>query len=243
MRRIPTFISLAPAVVLLVVAWPRDARAQSTSDAKLWAGVSGRLELIDRVRFDVEQQERIGADQGMESSLTELGARLRLRKYLAVGAQYRLAIVDPDGVAHRLAGDVRLQASRARWTAQYRLRLQRGWDSMESKTTVRNKVGLSYDLTKRVTPFVETEAHYLTTNSEWREVRLAFGIDAALTKRIDLGAFYMFQSEFNKSVDETNHIIGVGLSYTFKRTAKKGKKKVGDEDEVDEDKGDAGVSD
>ena len=210
------WVSLA-VLVLVIVAAPGRSHAQSTSDGKVWAGFTGKVDLTDPIRLDVEHQERFGSANGVEQSLTELSLRFQVLEMLRLGAAYRMSATTYDGANHRVSGDATLSHEFGDLELAYRLRLQSTSRPTDTRTSVRNKVGASYAYSKHLEPFAAFELHYLTTNSEFREARAVFGADVELSKRMSLGAFYMFQSEFNKRVSETNHILGLGLSFSFRK--------------------------
>lgn len=213
--------AIAAAVSLVVlVAGPPDAVAQTQDDAKVWAGFTGGIELAPKLRLDVEQQARAGAAEGFERTFTEVGLRLRVHKHLRFGGGYRFIVTANDGIWHRGAADVRLRYRFKPTTLSYRLRLQSTSRNDGTRTAVRNRVRASYDVSKSLAPFAALELHYLTTNSEFREARVYFGLDVAVTRDVGVRAFYMFQSEFNKSVDESNHIFGIAVDYRIRRVKK-----------------------
>jgi predicted porin len=213
-----------PIVFFIAVFVPgKNAHAQSTSDAKLWAGFTGRVELHDRLRVDLKQQERFSFSDGAEKSISEAKLRARIHRYLRLAGAYRLIATGVDGFWHRGSADIGTGYDLGDLELSYRLRLQSTRRPNETVSSVRNKLSAQYDFSKGLKPEVAFELHYSTTNSEFREARLIAGIEKRLSKRVRVEAFYMFQAEFNKNTDENNHIVGLNLSYTFRRVKKKDK--------------------
>jgi hypothetical protein len=216
------------ALALFCVAFllPSVSSAQSSTDAKLWTGFVGRTELTKPLRIDVEHQQRFSSDNGAEKMLTEFKLRYRAHKLLRVGAAYRLiGAQDPDGFWHRVSGDVGTGYEIGKIELAYRLRFQSTIRPTETVSALRNKLGAEYGFGGGLSAGGAAELHYSTSNSEFREIRLVASVDKRLNKKIKVGAFYMYQNEFNKNVEEYNHIFGVGMTYTFRRARKAKTKK------------------
>ena len=226
-RVINSFRILVCAVLLgLVLLSTSQASAQSTTDTKLWAGFTGKTDLLSRLRLDVEHQHRFSSSNGIEKALTEFGLRLKVIDLIRLGVAYRIIATPDDGFWHRGDFNLGLAHSLGPIDLSYRLRLQSTRRSTETVSAVRNKFGLAYDTDTPITPSAAFELHYSTTDSEFREARFLAGADLKISKKIQLGAFYMFQSEFNKRVGENNHVLKLGLTYVFRRVKAKKKKKL-----------------
>lgn len=140
-----------------------------------------------------------------------------LKQYLRLGVAYRTIATPGDGFWHR--GSINLGAgySFGRIGLSYRLRLQTTKRSNETVNAIRNKVSLDYDLGGGITPKAAAELHYSSTNSEFRELRMVAGLEKKLSKKIRIDVAYMFQSEFNKRLNESNHVFIFGLTYVFRK--------------------------
>lgn len=209
---------LATSLFVVLLGAPSEVWSQSATDAKVWAGFVGRVEISKPLKIDVEHQQRFSSSDGAEKNLTEIKGRFRAHKFVRLAAAYRLiAAGDPDGVHHRLSVDGGTRVGMGKVGLSYRLRYQSTIRPNETLSTLRNKVGLGYELGKGLAAEVATELHYSLGNSEFRELRVVGGVDKKISKRLKIGGFYMFQNEFNKKTTEYNHILGVGLTYVFRR--------------------------
>lgn len=184
--------------------------------------MEARIDLSRPVRLDLEHEERLGSADGFEKRVTEIELRVDVHDMLQLAGSYRLSVTAEDGVWHRASGDAKASYEVARLSFAYRLRLQSSYRPDGTVSMLRNKIGASYELGKRVEPFAAFESHYSRTNSEFRENRLVLGSEVRLSKRIELEAYYMYQNEFNKRIPERNHVLGLGLSFRL-RKAKKSK--------------------
>ncbi len=233
-------------IAALVPCLHGEASAQSQTDAKLWAGFTGEVELTRQLRLDIEEELRLGDSfTGFDKTFTQLGLRYRINKFLRVSGHYRFIVTQDDfgsaEIQNRGAGDIELRYGMGKWRADYRLRLQSTVRPDNTRTYVRNKLKGSYRLDKKLAPFAGVEVFYLTTKSEFREFRVYLGSGWQINRKMGLSVFYMYQNEFNTGDPEQNHILGVGMSYRFrdirgggkKKKQKKKKKKKKDKDTVD----------
>jgi hypothetical protein len=205
------------AIAAITLIGSSQAHAQSNTDTKLWTGFAGRIDLLEPLRLDIEHQQRLSSDTGIEKSLTEFELRLRLATYFKVGAAYRIIATEDDGFWHRGSLNLGAEYEFGRIGLSYRLRLQSTKRSTETVNAIRNKIGAEYDLGGGLTPNVAAELHYSSTNSEFRELRFVVGVDKQLSKKLSIGAAYMLQSEYNKQVNETNHVLILGVTYVFRK--------------------------
>lgn len=211
------FAISALVLAAIVLAGPSPAQAQSNTDSKLWVGAAGRVGLLKSLRLDIDHQQRYSNDIGVEKSLTEFELRLRFAGYFRVGAAYRTIATPDDGFWHRGSLNLGARYDLGRIGLSYRLRLQTTERSNETVNAIRNKVAADYDLGGGIKPKVAAELHYSTSKSEFREVRFVAGVEKKLSKRVRIGASYMFQSEFNKRTNENNHVLLVGLTYIVRK--------------------------
>ncbi len=197
------------------------ASAQS-SDAKLWTGFVGKIELAEPLNLNLEHQERLSSDKGIEKNLTEGKLSLRVHDYVRLAGAYRVIATEADSFWHRYSADAIAGYEIGALELSYRLRYQTTVRPTENRSLVRNKFGVEYDMGK-TSPWAAFELHYSTDKSEFREARFALGVERKLSKKIKIGAFYMFQNEFNKRIEERNHVLGVEMTYVFRRIKKKSK--------------------
>ncbi len=200
-------------VALLVVSG--DAFAQSASESQAWTGASVRKSLGKKARLELEQQARFGSEQGYAKTFTEIGGRYKLSKHVRIGASYRFTSAREKGLGHRGSASVQLRHKIGDVRLSYRSKYQHSAIDSRSKSVFRNRASVSRKFGEHVVPYVASEVHYLLQNSEFREFRALAGASVKLSKDTGLCAFYMWQYEFNKRVEEKNHIFGVGLMHSL----------------------------
>lgn len=210
---------------LTVLARSTGASAQE-SDSKAWLGTEGQIGLLENLRLDLGLQERLSSAVGREKELADAELRLTASDYFKVGAAYRyIGNVGRDNW-HRVSLNLSTGYKLGRIGLGYRLRLQSTARTMETVSNVRNKVGAEFDLSKRIRPMAAMELHYSPGRTEFREFRIISGAEIRVAKKVRIGAYYMFQSEFNKRINENNHIVRLGIIYKFRRV-KKSKRRLG----------------
>lgn len=81
---------------------------------------------------------------------------------------------------------------------------------ISSKTYLRNKIKIGYNLSKLVDPFIAYEAFFrFNTKNEFRVSKWKFGLDWKINKRLDLTTYYRFQDDIFIKKPEGQHIIGL----------------------------------
>jgi len=203
------------AIVVVILCWAGPAFAQAVTDERVWLGAGVDAGLGPRLRFSAEQQLRLGAGVGFDETHTELKAQYRILDMLRVGVLYRLAFTDVD-TRNRIGAEVKLQGTYKMITGSYRLRLQDTTRPSQNSDQVmlRNRLKVDIEATKRVTPFASIELHHqLSPVAEYRKFRLTLGVAWELTKKIELDGYYLFETESNVNMPQTNHILGLELIY------------------------------
>lgn len=197
--------------------WSQEPREQ---DQEFWTGVTGRLHLHKRWRVELEQQLRLNQNWSeFKLSFTEAGVRYEITRRLDVKLLYRFTVIGNDFNEQRWSLDFRYEYDIPDIPLDiiYRLRLQDEKVSYTGQkiTQWRNRIGLDYNLTKLVDPFVEYESFYrFNDKQEFRTDRFTFGLEWKLNKRWDLESFYRLDREKNVEIPESQYIVGLRLTYT-----------------------------
>ena len=204
---------LVAAAMLAILARGGVAHAQATTDSQVWIFGEGQAELTKKLRLDVEQQLRLDdSARGFGETFTDIGLRYRLFKPLRIGAFYRFVVLDAE-MRHRVGGDAEAQVGVGRVGISYRIRLQYTTRDAGGRTALRNRLKLDVGLPHGFTPFAAGELIYVFEKSELRERRLYLGVEWAMSTRIGLTAFYLHKEEVNVNDPETDHVLGLGLSF------------------------------
>ena len=193
-----------------------------TTDFELWPSAEIRYNASKKFRFSFEQQLRLdnGASQ-FKTTFTEAGLRYRLSLYFRIRANYRF-IIRPNNIRQRISGDflIRYRKKKFPFRFNYRLRYQVLYRGQRRNPInyFRNKLAISYNLSRLVDPFIAGEMYYRIWNktNEYQKYRLSFGLDWRLGKKCDLSTFYRLQKEINVNNPALDHVIGMGYSYTLR---------------------------
>lgn len=217
-------------LVIVILLARGTASAQAVSDSKLWLEGTGEIDLSDAAQLAVSASIRSGVESGFDQLRGAARLSYRVTDYLAFAGGYTLISRDGygpldtlDETRHRLSGDVNLRVRPGQFDLSYRLRLQfTTYEFEDDHFNVRNRVRAGYRATKRVTPYAALELIYvMAPKAEYRETRFYLGVDWRVKKRIELGFFFMRQEETNVRTPERNSVLGVDLTYTFKRAKNK----------------------
>jgi hypothetical protein len=155
-------------------------------------------------------------------------------KHLSLFANYRLANVANDPLAHRFGIGAELEAKTDRYSVAFRPMYQHqraGLDDAEqgSSDAVRTRVKLKVPAGKRLTMYGSVEPYFAFTGiypvDNWRNT---VGADWEFMKKRKLGVYYIYRPDYAKRFyNRTYHIIGADFSteITLPRQKEKKKKK------------------
>jgi hypothetical protein len=228
---------------LLILFVTTRAHAQTVTDEKLWTSATAAADLTDVLRLSLSEELRLGADSGTDQARTGLQLDIRATDILRFAAGYTLILRDGnqrlgtrDETRHRLAGDMNLVLRFDRLSLSDRVRLQfTTYEYEEAHVHLRNRLRAGVAATKHVEPYVAVELIYLLSpKSEYRETRFYVGVDWRAMKRFDVGGFFLYQVETNVNMPEENFILGLELSYLFRKVKKPATP--GADDEADRDR-------
>ncbi len=219
--------SIALSILFLLLA--ARAHAQTVTDDMLWTSVTGAADLTDVVQFSLSEELRVGSDSGYDQARTGVQLEVRATDFLGFAAGYTLIMRDGDPrlgtvdeTRNRIAGDANLRFHLGRFALADRVRMQfTTYEFEEDHVHVRNRVRGGYKATKHIEPYAALELIYLLSpKSEYRETRIYLGVDWRAMKRFDVGAYFLYQAETNVRMPEENLILGLELSYLFRKVKK-----------------------
>lgn len=167
----------------------------------------------------------------LDNSFSEFGGRYKINKFVAVKAKYRIGFKEPHkgpvSFYHRVNLDLNFDY---KWKAQdlkieYRPRVQVRFKPDEGRTDqnwyVRNKVTLTRKINKKFDVWAAGELFhrlnkpgYPVFSDEWRALA---GVDYEVKKRQRIRLFYLYSKEIQLEDPWTNHVVGLGYSYRFKK--------------------------
>ena len=200
-------------------------------DTELWTGAAYKLRLNKKLKASAKQQFRINEGvSALRVSFTEFGLRYKLDKHFSFKGQYRFVQRPYNHNGHRFSIDAyaNYKKKKSDFSFQYRFRFQH---TTENNTYIqyvfmRHKVGVEYNMSKLVDPYVTYEIYYQFNRvNELKAWRLTGGLNWKLSKKFELTTFYRFQRGVNISYPKGQHVIGVILSYGDKLKKKKKNKK------------------
>ena len=213
--------------VALVAGSALPCRAQ-----EFWTGLTLRARVTKLVSAQVEQQVRFAETIGAyKSTVTEASLRLRPWEHLGAALSYRFTDRSGSGRAddndrQRWSADgfYTLGSGDTQWLFAHRVRYQQartaGEADGETKTYVRNRLQLAYNLTKRVQPYVSTEFFYrLDGRNENQLNRYTLGLETRIGKNFTLDPFFRVEKERNVKYPETAFVVGITGLYrlSFRR--------------------------
>jgi hypothetical protein len=196
--------------------------SNAVADNQLWisAGISAHptkhleLELEPQVRFDEDVSR-------FSSFLPEVSARYRIKRWLRVGAGYRLEY-ERDGagelvVRHRVSTDVRLRKDIGDVRIDNRLMLMEQYrpdTGDDYRLIIRDRLGVSYRGVRPWIPYAEVEPFYKLGDLDelgYHKLRLTVGVSHDRKQH----AFDLFvRAELHEDPqDPTFYILGLAYHY------------------------------
>jgi len=192
--------------------------AQIPTDNELWLGGAIDLKLNKKWSVELEEQFRINNNiSTLNQAFTELSGKYKINKYFGLKGNYRFVGRPKKNNKNRLSIDILAKWKKKNFPLSfgYRLRLQRAITSGSKNTRsyIRNKFGVNYNLSKLVDPFIAYEIYFRPDKKEFRVSRITLGLDWKLNKRMELTSFYRIQRDINIKKPTRQNIIGVMFTY------------------------------
>ena len=209
-------------------------KAQRVPDGGLWSTFS--LEFALNKKFGMFVTEEIRFKENLTRVnlfYTNVGLEYKIVKGLKTSLSYRPTqkITDENLISHRhrIQWDVAAKKSFGNFDLSYRHRLQaevKNFFTSDNGNLMewysRNKVQLKYDFDKPLTPYLSIEMRYQIrdarspeSNYVWHRSRYQGGFDYEINSHNLMGAYYMFQEEYNIADPESQQIIGLEYTYKF----------------------------
>jgi hypothetical protein len=195
--------------------------SQPQKDAEVWTGVKINKRITENTLLRIRQEIRINDNvSSMKNGFVDIGVHYGLNKYLKISGNYRYINDGKGFFDHRTYTDLRLRYKSKPFTFSFRSRFQHETQIREKGTKQevlnRNKFQITFDLDKKISPFISSEAYYDYHKSMVKKMRYTFGLDLDLKNRMELALFYRLQREINVANPTYGHILGIGYSYRIK---------------------------
>jgi hypothetical protein len=213
---------------LLGVGGSAPCRAQ-----EFWTGITVRAKVTKLVSAQVEQQVRFAETIGAyKSAVTEASLRLRPWEHLGGALSYRFTdragsgrADDNDRRRWSADGFYTIGSGDTQWLFTHRVRYQQartpGEANEEAKTYLRNRLQLTYNLTKRVQPYASGEVFYRFNGRNENQLnRFTLGLETRIGKKFTLDTFFPGGEGTEREVPETAYVVGVTGLYRLSSAAK-----------------------
>ncbi len=210
------------------------ASGQRTKAQAIWTSIGIRAKVHKMLSAEIEQQLR-STDEFSElgSANTEAGLRFRPWKHFGISGAYRYSNRPgsrraDDNDRQRWTGEAfySIGSGDTKWIFSQRLRYQTAKEISEEdpdrKNYLRNRLSLSYNLTKRVQPYLSCEWFYrLNGKNENQLTRFTMGLSSDISKSFDIDTFFRVETEKNVKYPTKFFIIGLTGTYRINLTDRK----------------------
>jgi len=107
---------------------------------------------------------------------------------------------------------------------QYTIKYADDGELSSSKWILRTRVGISYEINKKLDAYIQFEPFFTFDRSEYfiDNIRNTAGLKYEYAKNKKVSVFYIYRPDFAKSYDRTFHVIGLKLDFDWK-TGRSGK--------------------
>lgn len=206
-------------------------RAQ-TEDLGMWTTLSLNKDLGEKFAVGIDQELRLRDNlTTLNLIYTNVGASYKVADFFKVALTYRFIDKHKDdlswGIRHRGYIDLTFKVRPAKFSIGYRARLQAEWRGAGyddrygtvPEVFLRNQLKIGYIATDKIEPYVGTELRWQIQNpripyhNTIDRIRLFGGSNYEINKHNTVGAYFLYQHEFNVIDPETLYIIG--LEYTL----------------------------
>lgn len=203
-----------------------------TEDLGMWNTFSLNKDLGDKFSVGIDQELRLRDNLSTINLVyTNFGASYKLTDYFKVGLTYRFIDKHKDdlswGIRHRGYIDLTFKVKPAKFTISYRARFQMEWRGAGyaddygyvPEIYLRNQVKIAYKATDKIEPYIGDEVRWQIQNpripyhNSIDRTRAFAGVNYEINKHNTVGAYFLYQHEFNVNDPETLYIIG--LEYTL----------------------------
>lgn len=209
--------------LIFILAAQFTSHAQKPSDLELWTGASFQYRMSKKWSIAIEEQFRFNDTiSSLQKSFTEAGLKFRLGKGFAIAGNYRYSVYRTSANRHRVSGDLSYGFDKKGFPLVIDIRSRFQYTFNQNRTFLRNKIALSYKLSKLVDPYIQYEAFFrFNGKNEFRINRYTLGLDWRLMKELNLTTFFRIEDEINIKSPTQQKIIGLSLDYTLKYKKKK----------------------
>jgi hypothetical protein len=223
----------------LVVALFFVGSASSQDDFQSWTTIGLEGGIIKRLDWSFELNARVGG-AGLETFFPQAGLEYKVTKWFKPSIEYRY-IAEKDeytnysGV-HRINFNAGFKERVSRFDLGLRLRYQYAFDRVKATENfnpdfdqaIRTKASVDYDIDNSIfTPTFSAEFFYNPqfgpSGPGFSKMRLAIGTDLELSGPHKVSVKYQLDKKFNDYEEGMRHVVG--LSYSYKISGKKKKKK------------------
>lgn len=211
-------IAIMASFVVCLLMMPMQLKAGE--DVKLWSSISHTSYLTENIFIDFEEELRFNEDvSNLYQVHFNVSAGWKFNSMFKLSAGYRARASDWDYIQNEYLVNGYCEYKIGKdFEIDYRLRYHHKdvyEDHKENKEYIRNKIAFSYEVSKRVKPFVSFEALYrfnYDKASRFDEMRYFIGCSFDLPSKVELDLYYGFQDEMNVKRPDDGHIIGIALS-------------------------------
>lgn len=202
------------------------------SDLGMWNTLSVNKEITDKLSVGIDQELRLRDNfNTLNLVYTNFGASYKVTDWFKFSLTYRFTDKHKDdlswGIRHRIMTDLLLKIKPGDFSVSYRARFQWEWRGAGysdrygkvPEIFMRNQIKISYKATKKLEPYVGDEIRWQIQNpripyhNTIDRTRVFAGVNYEINKKNTIGAYFLYQIEFNVNDPETLYIIG--LEYTL----------------------------
>jgi hypothetical protein len=207
----------------------------SFEDAGMWNTLSVDYAISKKTALLFTEELRLNENYTRLNLLyTNIGVEHNINKHFKTSLVYRfINKYNEDNFfefRHRLMWDITAKQKISRFTLAYRHRLQVEYRNIMTSETgfvpewySRHKVDISYQLSKKATPYVSAETRYqlydprrVISQDKLHRIRFQAGLDYKLNKFSKVGVYYLVQRVFNVANIENIYITGLEYSISLK---------------------------
>jgi hypothetical protein len=210
----------------LILASGQQIKAQA-----VWTGIGVRAKVHKLLSAEIEQQLRFTNEfSELGSANTEAGLRFRPWKHFGISGAYRYSNRPgsrraDDNDRQRWTGEAfySIGSADTKWIFSHRLRYQTAKEisneeeDPDRKNYIRNRLSLSYNLTKRVQPYLSYEWFYrLNGKNENQLTRFTMGLGSDIGKSFGIDTFFRVERQGPPRL--TQMTLAAGLRSKKKKT-------------------------
>lgn len=188
-------------------------------DNELWSGAEADFDIGKRFSIEPGIELRLNNNiGGFKNLLLYTGVKYKISDFFRTSLYYRLK-QKSDTYQNEIYASFYVKYKIKPLNLTYRIKYHKEMPiDDDQEDYLRNKIKISYNLSKTVDPYIHSELYYRFNwdkGDRFIKYRLCLGVEIKIKKNQELTFFYMYQKDINIKKPDVSSILGLFYSFNF----------------------------